>query len=52
MNSARRRVGCLVVSPWVSDKTKAGGFVGYINEGPWLNYLPNPDEEQYLNEKQ
>ncbi|PTB63038.1 FAD/NAD(P)-binding domain-containing protein [Trichoderma citrinoviride] len=40
------------VSPWVSDKTKAGGFVGYINEGPWLNYLPNPDEEQYLNEKQ
>ncbi|RFU80716.1 fad binding domain-containing [Trichoderma arundinaceum] len=40
------------VSPWVSDKTKAGGFVGYINEGPWLNFLPNPDEEQKLPEKQ
>ncbi|KAL7908104.1 hypothetical protein GGI35DRAFT_469886 [Trichoderma velutinum] len=39
------------VSPWVSDKTKAGGFVGYINEGPWLNFLPNPDEEQKLAEK-
>ncbi|KAL7784140.1 hypothetical protein V8C37DRAFT_420740 [Trichoderma ceciliae] len=41
-----------LVSPWVSDKTKAGGFVGYINEGPWLNFLPNPDEEQKLTEKQ
>lgn len=40
------------VSPWVSDKAKAGGFVGYINEGPWLNFLPNPDEEQKLAEKQ
>ncbi|EHK18341.1 uncharacterized protein TRIVIDRAFT_204498 [Trichoderma virens Gv29-8] len=40
------------MSPWVSDKTKAGGFVGYINEGPWLNFLPNPDEEQKLAEKQ
>ncbi|KAM0261122.1 hypothetical protein ACHAQJ_002384 [Trichoderma viride] len=39
------------VSPWVSDKTKAGGFVGYINEGPWLNFLPNPDEKQELTEK-
>lgn len=39
------------VSPWVSDKTKAGGFVGYINEGPWLNYLPNPDDERKWDEK-
>ncbi|KAF3074543.1 FAD-dependent monooxygenase paxM [Trichoderma lentiforme] len=39
------------VSPWVSDKTKAGGFVGYINEGPWLNFLPNPDEQK-VDEKQ
>ncbi|KAJ4859820.1 FAD binding domain-containing protein [Trichoderma breve] len=39
------------VSPWVSDKTKAGGFVGYINEGPWLNFLPNPDEQQKVDEK-
>lgn len=34
------------VSPWVSDKTKANGFVSYIKEGPWLNYLPNPDDKE------
>ncbi|KAI5855037.1 FAD/NAD(P)-binding domain-containing protein [Durotheca rogersii] len=34
-----------VLSPWVSDKTKANTFVNYMNEGPWLNYLPNPDDE-------
>lgn len=33
------------VSPWLSDFTKASGFARYINEGPWLNFLPNPDEE-------
>ncbi|KAH8883256.1 FAD/NAD(P)-binding domain-containing protein [Thozetella sp. PMI_491] len=33
------------LSPWVSDRTKANGFVGYINEGPWLSFLPNPDEQ-------
>lgn len=32
------------VSPWVSDITKANGFAKYINEGPWLRFLPNPDE--------
>lgn len=31
-------------SPWVSDGTKASGFARYLNEGPWLNFLPNPDE--------
>ncbi|KKY30964.1 putative monooxygenase fad-binding protein [Diaporthe ampelina] len=36
--SALRRV-----SPWVSDTTKANGFARYINECPWLNFLPNPD---------
>lgn len=30
-------------SPWVSDGMKAGGFARYINEAPWLNFLPNPD---------
>ncbi|POS72063.1 FAD binding domain-containing protein [Diaporthe helianthi] len=39
LNTLRR------VSPWVSDTMKASGFVRYINEGPWLNYLPNPDEQ-------
>ncbi|KAK7699726.1 hypothetical protein SLS64_011499 [Diaporthe eres] len=33
------------LSPWLSDFTKASGFARYINEGPWLNFLPNPDEE-------
>lgn len=33
------------VSPWVSDGMKAEGFARYINEGPWLNFLPNPDEQ-------
>ncbi|KAH8131880.1 FAD/NAD(P)-binding domain-containing protein, partial [Trichoderma asperelloides] len=32
------------VSPWISDKRKAKIFVGYINEAPRLNFLPNPDE--------
>lgn len=32
------------VSPWVSDITKANGFAKYINESPWLHFLPNPDE--------
>lgn len=31
------------VSPWVSDSMKASGFARYLNEGPWLNFLPNPD---------
>lgn len=31
------------VSPWVSDGMKASGFARYINEGPWLHFLPNPD---------
>lgn len=34
------------VSPWISDKTKAKAFVGYINETPWLNFLPDPYEKQ------
>lgn len=34
------------VSPWISDKTKAKGFVGYINEAPWLNFLSDPYEKQ------
>ncbi|KAL7917937.1 hypothetical protein ACQKWADRAFT_305527 [Trichoderma austrokoningii] len=34
------------VSPWISDKTKANAVAGYINEAPWLNFLPNPDEKQ------
>ena len=38
------------VSPWVSDKTKANGFVSYIREGPWLNYLPNPDDQEKTTE--
>jgi hypothetical protein len=32
------------ISPWISDRTKANGFVGYMKEGPCLNFLPNPDE--------
>lgn len=39
------------VSPWVSDFTKASGFARYINEGPWLNFLPNPDEEAKAGEE-
>lgn len=35
-----------VISPWISDKLKAKGFVGYIREGPWLNFLANPDDER------
>lgn len=34
------------VSPWVSDITKANGFAKYINDSPWLHYLPNPDESK------
>jgi 2-polyprenyl-6-methoxyphenol hydroxylase-like FAD-dependent oxidoreductase len=33
------------VSPWVSDSMKADGFARYINEAPWLDFLPNPDEQ-------
>lgn len=36
----------LRVSPWVSDSMKASGFARYLNEGPWLNFLPNPDEQE------
>ncbi|UKZ96224.1 uncharacterized protein TrAFT101_011024 [Trichoderma asperellum] len=36
------------VSPWISDKRKAKAFVGYINEAPRLNFLPDPDEKQKL----
>lgn len=36
------------VSPRISDKRKAKIYVDYINEAPWLNFLPNPDEEQRL----
>lgn len=32
------------MSPWVSDITKANSLVSYINEAPWLNFLPNPDD--------
>lgn len=39
LNTLRR------VSPWVSDTMKASGFARYINEGPWLHFLPNPDEQ-------
>lgn len=34
----------LRASPWVSDRVKANGFVSYMKEGPWLSFLPNPDE--------
>lgn len=33
------------LSPWVSDSMKASGFARYINEAPWLNFLPNPDAQ-------
>lgn len=39
LNALRR------VSPWVGDHMKASGFVRYIKEGPWLSFLPNPDEQ-------
>ncbi|KAI8191996.1 FAD-dependent monooxygenase paxM [Colletotrichum sp. SAR 10_86] len=39
LNALRR------VSPWVSDSMKASGFARYINEGPWLNFLPTQDEQ-------
>lgn len=39
LNALRR------VSPWVSDGMKASGFARYINEGPWLNFLPTQDEQ-------
>ncbi|KAI0005662.1 FAD/NAD(P)-binding domain-containing protein [Xylariaceae sp. FL0662B] len=32
-------------STWVGDRTKANSFVKYVKEGPWLNFLPNPDDE-------
>lgn len=31
------------VSPWVSDGMKASGFARYINVGPRLDFLPDPD---------
>ncbi|EFX00609.1 FAD-binding domain containing protein [Grosmannia clavigera kw1407] len=34
------------LSPWISDRTKASKFAGYVREGPWLSYLPNPDDER------
>lgn len=34
------------VSPWISDKRKAKTYVGYVNEAPWLNFLPDPYEKQ------
>ncbi|ETS79687.1 hypothetical protein PFICI_09540 [Pestalotiopsis fici W106-1] len=34
----------LRISPWISDHIKANGFVSYMKEGPWLSFLPNPDE--------
>lgn len=39
----------LRVSPWISDKYKAGRLVSYMNEAPWLNFLPNPDEKGKAN---
>ncbi|KAM0817823.1 putative Fad binding domain-containing [Seiridium cardinale] len=38
-------------SPWISDRIKASAFVDYIKEGPWLNFLPNPDEQEKAGEK-
>jgi 2-polyprenyl-6-methoxyphenol hydroxylase-like FAD-dependent oxidoreductase len=35
----------LRISPWISDRVKAKGFVNYMKEGPWLSFLPNPDEK-------
>lgn len=39
------------VSPWVSDDMKASGFARYLNEGPWLNFLPNPDGQAIAGEE-
>ncbi|EHK47137.1 uncharacterized protein TrAtP1_010212 [Trichoderma atroviride] len=36
------------VSPWISDKTKTKVFVDYMNEAPWISFLPSPDEKQEL----
>ncbi|KAK1240072.1 hypothetical protein MKX08_007514 [Trichoderma sp. CBMAI-0020] len=34
------------MSPWISDKAKAKAYVGYVNEAPWLNFLPDPYEKE------
>lgn len=36
------------ISPWISAKTKAKAFAGYLNEAPLLHFLPNPDAKQKL----
>lgn len=33
----------LLLSPWIPDRLKANGFLGFISDAPILEFLPNPD---------